>query len=125
MSLKKRSRAFEFLKQALAQSLELIKRGFLWKDYGKSTKLHGFDDKDDELIELIRLVPTDYTVNCIKPNHPTKTNERTPFVESIVPLFKYQSSIYPVIHLVCEVRAKKGTSVWIIKTCFVGVKKGL
>ncbi|KAG0161899.1 hypothetical protein DFQ28_004192, partial [Apophysomyces sp. BC1034] len=102
MSLTKRPRAFDFLKQALNQPLAELRR-FLWSDYGKTDKLHGLDDDDSKLIELIRLVLTDFTANCIKPDYPTKTIERTPFVESIVPIFKYLSSVQHSISFVwCE-----------------------
>ncbi|EIE90180.1 hypothetical protein RO3G_14891 [Rhizopus delemar RA 99-880] len=99
MSLMKRPRAFNFLKQALNQPLAGLRR-FLWSDYGKTGELHGLDDDDNKLIELIRLVLTDFTANCIKPDYPTKTNERTPFVESIVPIFKYLSFVQHSISFV-------------------------
>ena len=99
VSLMKRPRAFNFLKQALNQPLEEMRR-FLWSDYGKPDELHSLDDADTQLVELIRLVLTDFSANCIKPDYPTKTNERTPFVESIVPIFKYMSSVQQSISFV-------------------------
>ncbi|KAF7724048.1 hypothetical protein EC973_001424 [Apophysomyces ossiformis] len=101
MSLTKRLRAFNFFKQALNRPLAELQQFhlFLWSDYGKTEKLHELDDDDSKLIELIRFVLTDFTANCIKPDYPAKTNERTPFVQSIIPIFKYLSSVQHSISL--------------------------
>ncbi|ORX62226.1 hypothetical protein DM01DRAFT_1279321, partial [Hesseltinella vesiculosa] len=97
-SLVKRPRAFAFLKDALNQPLADLPR-FLWA-YDKPD---GLDVKDSQLIDLIRLVLTDFTANCNKTDFPVKTNERTPYVESIVPIFKYLSSVQRSVSFVwCE-----------------------
>jgi hypothetical protein len=87
LSLKKRSIIHQFLKRALDQPLNGL-RQFLWT--------HGYENgcaKEEKLdMGLVRLILTDFTATCEKPAYPAVTNERTPFVESIVPLFKYLSA---------------------------------
>ncbi|KAG0161966.1 hypothetical protein DFQ30_004662, partial [Apophysomyces sp. BC1015] len=88
LSLKKRSIVHQFLKRALDQPLNGL-RQFLWT--------HGYENRcaeEEKLdMELVRLILTNFTATCEKPAYPAVTNERTPFVESIVPLFKYLSAI--------------------------------
>ncbi|ORY99447.1 hypothetical protein BCR43DRAFT_229602 [Syncephalastrum racemosum] len=96
-SLSKRPLAYNFLKQALNEPLANL-RQFLWThgqdDHdGIEGSKEQASDKEEQLMELIRLVLTDYSTICLKPQYPAPTNERTPFVESIIPLFKYMSSI--------------------------------
>ncbi|KAG1034858.1 hypothetical protein G6F43_013337 [Rhizopus delemar] len=59
--------AYEKNLEDQSASMSLTKRTrlrrFLWSDYGKTGKLHGLDDNDRKLIELIRLVLTDFTAN--------------------------------------------------------------
>ncbi|KAI9033836.1 hypothetical protein CLU79DRAFT_725675 [Phycomyces nitens] len=102
-SLHKRPIAFDFLKSAIDQPIENI-RQYLWT--------HGYEDdipKDDKkFIDLIRLVLTDFWSISVKPEYPSTTNERTPFVESIVPIFKYLSAI---INSVAFVWGEKGLSI--------------
>ncbi|KAI8072693.1 hypothetical protein BC940DRAFT_232931 [Gongronella butleri] len=44
------------------------------------------DEKD--MVTLMRLVLADFWANTTKPEYPRATNDRTPFAESIIPLFK-------------------------------------
>ncbi|KAI8073296.1 hypothetical protein BC940DRAFT_324833 [Gongronella butleri] len=97
-SLVRRPAAFDFLKRALRVPLNDL-RAFLWKDCGEDTASKVVDD-ESKLIELVRLVLTDFSANCLKPAYPAETNERTPFVESIVPIFKYLSSVQQSISFV-------------------------
>lgn len=94
-SLSKRPQAYQFLKCALEQPLDDLRR-YLWTN--------GYDeecsDEDKIAKELIRLILTDYTANCMKPVYPTPTNERTPYVESIVPIFKYLSAVMGTVAFV-------------------------
>ncbi|KAG1487343.1 hypothetical protein G6F47_012891 [Rhizopus delemar] len=103
LSLKKRSIVHQFLKSALDQPLNGL-RQFLWTHGYKN----GCSEEEKLDMELVRLILTDFTATCEKPAYPAVTNERTPFVESIVPLFKYLSAIMGSIAFVwCE----KGLSV--------------
>ncbi|ORX55579.1 hypothetical protein DM01DRAFT_1304087 [Hesseltinella vesiculosa] len=75
--------AMEFLKSALGQNLAELPR-WLWN--------HGYDtdDKDTNTVnQLTRLILTDFSANCEKPLFPGTTNERTPFAEYVIPVFKY------------------------------------
>ncbi|KAI9320008.1 hypothetical protein BX666DRAFT_1852782, partial [Dichotomocladium elegans] len=87
-SLRKRPAAFEFLKAAISQPIDDL-RQYLWT--------HGYEkdipDADAKLIDLMRLVLTDFWAIAMKPEYPSPTNERTPFAESIIPIFKYLSAI--------------------------------
>lgn len=58
---------------------------------------HGFDStisEDSKAILMIRLTLTDFYANCLKPSPANSLNERTPFVEYVVPIFKYYSAVY-------------------------------
>ncbi|CEP14615.1 hypothetical protein [Parasitella parasitica] len=59
---------------------------------------HGFDNTNSEdtqkAILIIRLILTDFYANCLKPSPTNSLNERTPFVEFVVPIFKYYSAVY-------------------------------
>jgi hypothetical protein len=59
----------------------------------------GLSDKDGKAIQLMRLVLTDYYTNCMKSVKVSELNERTPFVDHLVPLFKCYSACYPLIFL--------------------------
>lgn len=81
--------AKSFLNNALHQNIEDM---LLY--IGKN----GFDDTNSEdnkkAILFIRLTLTDYYANCMKPTPANSLNERTPFVEYVVPIFKYYSAVY-------------------------------
>ncbi|KAI9266560.1 hypothetical protein BDA99DRAFT_436512, partial [Phascolomyces articulosus] len=51
-------------------------------------------DNDDERqdIRLLRYILSDYHANCSKPSYIVIPNERTPFAEYIIPIFKYFSA---------------------------------
>ncbi|KAG0175224.1 hypothetical protein DFQ30_010999 [Apophysomyces sp. BC1015] len=106
-SLRKRPKAYAFIKSALDQPLAKLRK-FLWtngndKDCGDDEDED--NDKDDDeakAIELIRVILTDFTLVCEKPPYPGGTNERTPFMESLVPLFKAYSAIYGNVSFVWD-----------------------
>jgi hypothetical protein len=80
-----------FLLQALNQKLDALlpwlgQNGF---DYNEE-----YDQDTTNAILLLRLVLTDFFVNCRKPAPKTALNERTPFVEYVVPIFKCYSAVY-------------------------------
>lgn len=51
-------------------------------------------EDDKKAILFIRLTLTDYYANCLKPAPTNSLNERTAFVEYVVPIFKYYSAVY-------------------------------
>ncbi|ORZ04149.1 hypothetical protein BCR42DRAFT_338867 [Absidia repens] len=74
----------EFLLEALNQPLDNI-RQFVW--------LNGYatDNKEEAMNnDTIRHILTDFYLNCNidKDNRSTSTNERTPFSEHLIPIFK-------------------------------------
>lgn len=81
--------AKSFLNDALNQQFE---------DFLPWMGQHGFDNTNSEdtkkAILMIRLTLTDFYANCLKPSPTNSLNERTPFVEYVVPIFKYYSAVY-------------------------------
>lgn len=81
--------AKSFLNDALNQQIEDL---LPWMGQ------HGFDKTNSEdtkkVILVIRLILTDFYANCLKPSPTKSLNERTPFVEYVVPIFKYYSAVY-------------------------------
>jgi hypothetical protein len=53
-----------------------------------------YTEKEEKAILFIRLVLTDFYVNCVKPHNTIALNERTPFREYVIPLFKTFSAVY-------------------------------
>jgi hypothetical protein len=81
--------AKSFLNEALSQQIHTLIR---WM--GRN----GFDDTNPEdaikAILLMRLILTDFYANCIMPSPKSSLTERTPFVEYVIPIFKYYSAVY-------------------------------
>lgn len=75
--------SFKFLKLALESNLSDLPR-WVWTN--------GYDDShtqnDNLMIQLIRLILTDFYANCSKPS-PSLMNERTPYIDYVIPVFKY------------------------------------
>lgn len=49
---------------------------------------------DVQAINLLKYILIDYHANCEKPAYYTDANERTPYCEHIIPIFKYFSAVY-------------------------------
>ncbi|ORX43887.1 hypothetical protein DM01DRAFT_1329489 [Hesseltinella vesiculosa] len=81
-SIKIHTYALDFLKNALGQALADLPV-WLWTHGNEA------EEMDKSMIKVMRLVLTDFSANCEAPTFPGPTNERTPFVESVVPIFKY------------------------------------
>ncbi|KAI9273529.1 hypothetical protein EDC94DRAFT_677031 [Helicostylum pulchrum] len=67
---------------------------------------NGYDtnntENDNVMIQLMRFILTDSCANCSKPE-PASVNERTPYVEYVVPIFKYFSAATKLMAFVsCE-----------------------
>jgi hypothetical protein len=82
-TLKNAPGTFNFLKAALDQNLDDIPR-YLWNN--------GYDKCSNEELsnnDMIRHVLTDFRLNClVTRNNNSSTNERTPFSEHFIPIFK-------------------------------------
>ncbi|KAG0735965.1 hypothetical protein G6F57_010156 [Rhizopus arrhizus] len=52
----------------------------------------GDDDDERQDIRLLRYILSDYHANCSKPSYIVLSNERTPFAEYVIPIFKYFSA---------------------------------
>lgn len=90
VSLKNLPTVLEFLKLSLQQSLDKLPY-WLWRDDESNCD----NEEERECIYLVRLILTDYHANCYKPAYPIpgSINERTPFIEFVIPIFKYFSSV--------------------------------
>ncbi|CAO3702389.1 unnamed protein product [Rhizopus stolonifer] len=51
-------------------------------------------ESDKKAIKLLKYIINDYHANCEKPVYYADANERTPYCEYIVPIFKYFSAVY-------------------------------
>jgi hypothetical protein len=82
-------RLLDFLREAMSQELDVL---FFWLN------TYSFDENltTEEINNLIfgKLVLMGYYANCVSPRAPTGLNERTPFVEYVVPVLKYFSAAY-------------------------------
>lgn len=47
-----------------------------------------------QYMQLLRYILVDYHANCEKPNYYTESNERTPYCEHVIPIFKYFSAVF-------------------------------
>lgn len=90
--VKKHQALIKFLEEAMEQSFEEL---FFWLGtYAIDANISGEEKKD---IIFAKLVLADYYANCVKPKVFVNMNERTPFIEYVVPLFKYFSASYKSI----------------------------
>lgn len=87
--IKRLPNVIAFLTNALDQELTTL---IAW------LRRNGFDsnysEEEKKAVLFIRLVLTDFYANCMKPPLTNTANERTPFVEYLVPVFKYYSAVY-------------------------------
>ncbi|KAF7721018.1 hypothetical protein EC973_005557, partial [Apophysomyces ossiformis] len=86
--LRKLPNALAFLKAALDQNLHELPK-WLWCNGFNSS----YTEDEVKIIAMLRLILTDYYANCIKPSISGSTNERTPFAEHVIPIFKYFSAV--------------------------------
>ncbi|KAI7888701.1 uncharacterized protein EV154DRAFT_304183 [Mucor mucedo] len=91
--MKRLPNAMAFLSGALNQNVNTL---IAW--LGKNGFESNHSEEEDKAILFIRLVLTDFYANCMKPPLLNKANERTPFVEYLVPIFKYYSAVYQNIN---------------------------
>lgn len=72
----------KFLTSALAQDIDDLP-AWLWNN----GRQNDFTEYEKQMIQVIRYVLTDYHANCKKPTL-NNSNERTPFCEYVIPIFK-------------------------------------
>lgn len=84
--------AKSFLNDALNHKTESF---LLWM--GKNGFDKSYSEDTQKAILFIRLTLTDFYANCLKPSSTNTLNERTPFVEYVVPIFKYYSAVYNLL----------------------------
>ncbi|CAO3637994.1 unnamed protein product [Cunninghamella blakesleeana] len=107
--LNKLPNAFEFLKQAINQPINNL-LNYIWNNNNNNNNNNNSNNnnnndssyqKDElQIILLIKYILTDFHANCLKPPPTATLNERTPFCESIVPIFKYFSSVTGIISFI-------------------------
>lgn len=86
---KKLPKVQEFLMQAISGDYA----NFL--DRVMSYKADDNHSKNEvQAINLLKYILIDYHANCEKPAYYTGANERTPYCEYIIPIFKYFSAVY-------------------------------
>ncbi|KAG2229519.1 hypothetical protein INT48_008408 [Thamnidium elegans] len=77
---------FDFLRLAISQNISELPQ-WVW--------CNGYDNNNTEndniMIQLMRFILTDFCANCSRPES-SLTNERTPYVEYVIPIFKYFSA---------------------------------
>lgn len=81
--------AFQFLKDVLDKKKEDFLFSLWSKVDGSCT------EEEEQVISLTRFILTDFMANCQKHSSAHHlNNERTPFVEYVVPVFKYFSAVF-------------------------------
>ncbi|KAG1041166.1 hypothetical protein G6F43_012149 [Rhizopus delemar] len=103
--IKRLPAALAFLSAALDQDLETL---LDWLGTNGFNDQHSKEEK--KAILFIRLVLTDFYANCMKPPLVNTVNERTPFVEYLIPVFKYYSAVYQDINFQWCEKGLKGNS---------------
>lgn len=87
--LDKLPKAKEFLEEAVSGD----RASFL--NRVMSYKADNSHSKDEiQAIDLLKYILIDYHANCEKPIYYTNANERTPYCEYVIPIFKYFSAVY-------------------------------
>ncbi|KAI8139668.1 hypothetical protein BJV82DRAFT_240522 [Fennellomyces sp. T-0311] len=84
--------ALNFLQAAMEQELSSLPR-WLWTQCLQGTK------EELAIIHLMQLTLTDFYANCTRPEPVPPVNERTPFVEHVIPVIKYFNSVYEKLHI--------------------------
>ncbi|ORX62139.1 hypothetical protein DM01DRAFT_1315509 [Hesseltinella vesiculosa] len=101
-SLKSVKIAMTLLENALDQPRAEI-LSFIWSNRCST----GTPVEDMGMINLARSILTDFHANCVKPRPLVPTNERTPFCESMIPIFKYFSAATGFLSLVMTVNSSE------------------
>ncbi|KAG2230177.1 hypothetical protein INT48_003482, partial [Thamnidium elegans] len=87
--IKQHPALFEFLEESVEQSLDDLS---LWAGFYPIK--NDITEEEKKVLVFGKLVIADYWANCVKPVVSVKLNERIPFVEHVVPIFKYFSAVY-------------------------------
>ncbi|KAI9316042.1 hypothetical protein BX666DRAFT_1954199 [Dichotomocladium elegans] len=81
-----------FLARALEQDLATLP-AWLWSQSLKGT------EKEKMLCRTIQLALTDFYANCCRPEPLPPLNERTAFIEHVIPVIKYYNAVYKRLHI--------------------------
>ncbi|KAI8082225.1 hypothetical protein BDF21DRAFT_338152, partial [Thamnidium elegans] len=87
--IKQHPALFEFLEESVEQSLDDLS---LWAGFYPIK--NDITEEEKKVLVFGKLVIADYWANCVKPVVSVKLNERIPFIEYVVPIFKYFSAVY-------------------------------
>ncbi|CAO3595813.1 unnamed protein product [Absidia cylindrospora] len=88
----------KFIEKAVEKPLnELL--DFIWAYTHNDTA----SNDDQQILNLMKYILTNYHANCLKPVPLTPINERTPFCEHVLPVFKYFSATTGLVSFIwCE-----------------------
>lgn len=75
--------AMNFFKNAINQNIDDCPK-YLWTNGYEAD----MDDDEKNIIQMMRFILTDFCLNCNKPFIYNDFNERTPFIENLIPIFK-------------------------------------
>ncbi|KAI7852720.1 hypothetical protein BDC45DRAFT_176539 [Circinella umbellata] len=112
-ALKKLDNAWEFCTGALRQNQDGFCK-WLWNQEPTS--------KDKKFIEMMKYILTDFHLNCITKT-PSINDERTPFVENMVPPFKAFAKVLSALNFVWCERALSARKFVIFRTVEPHMKK--
>ncbi|KAG0169196.1 hypothetical protein DFQ30_003861 [Apophysomyces sp. BC1015] len=84
--------AHEFLQTAMEQELAGLP-SWLWAQSPEGC------DEEKKLFQVIQLVLTDFYANCCRPTPLLPLNERTPFIDHLVPVIKCYNAVYKMLHM--------------------------
>ncbi|KAI7881241.1 uncharacterized protein EV154DRAFT_428704, partial [Mucor mucedo] len=111
--LKKLPKVQEFLMQAIDGNYA----NFL--DRVMCYKADNYHSKNEvQAINLLKYILIDYHANCEKPAYYTGTNERTPYCEHIIPVFKYFSAVYKNLSFMWQVKEQANHLIFSISNPF-------
>jgi hypothetical protein len=91
--INRRPAALTFLRNALEHNMDTL---IAWLGRNGFDQL--YSEEEQNAILFIRLVLHDFYVNCKKRPLKNVQNERTPFIEYLVSVFKYYSAVYPDVN---------------------------
>lgn len=81
-----------YLQEVLDGSLDHMLDYISDHKFGDDYTIH-----ERQSVNLLKYILTDYHANCKKPTYSTSPNERTPFCENVLPIFKYFSAVYGLL----------------------------
>lgn len=86
--LKQFPRVQEFLLRAISEEYASFLKTVMYYE------VNDIPNDEAKAIKLLKYILIDYNANCEKPPYYTQANERTPYCEYVIPIFKYFSAVY-------------------------------